>query len=161
MENNTPNLIELEVLALTARRKPSFWKVLFGRKKEDSCCIILGSIAPESERLKLPIIIGKQEAMGLAVVIEDMTSGMPMTIDLFKTATDAFGYKLDSIIIDKLEEGIFHSTMRYSNGDKKVELHARVSDAVTMALKCKSPIYVVKELLERVGMPNNYTLYDF
>ena len=94
------------------------------------------------------MLIGKHEAMQMAIVIEEMTPKMPLTFDLFKTATDAFGYKLDSVTIDKLdEELIFHCTMLYSNRESKIGLHARVSDAITMALKYKSPIYTVPELL--------------
>jgi uncharacterized protein len=152
MESNIPNLIEFEILSLTAHKKPSFWKNLFGPTKEQRYCLLLGSIIPQSTTVELPIIIGEQEAMGMAVVIEEMIPKMPLTIDLFKIATDAFGYKLDCIVIDKIEEGIIQSTMRYSSGEMKVELHARVSDAVTMALKYKAPIYVVPELLKRTGI---------
>jgi|GEM_PF-2657205 len=148
MENNSPTLIELEVHELIAYKKPSFWRLVFRSAKEESYLLLLAPVGSQPDTIKLPILIGKHEAMQMTIVIEGMNPKMPLTADLFKTATDAFGYKLDFVTIDKVdEEHIFHSTMMYSNEEKKIELHARVSDAITMALKYKSPIYTVPELL--------------
>lgn len=148
MENNISTLIELEVRELTIHKKPSFWSLLFRAAKEESYHLLLVPVGSSADTTKLSILIGKHEAMQMAIIIEGMSPRMPLITDLFKTATDAFGYKLDAVTIDKLDEGdIFHSTMMYSNGEKKVELHARLSDAITMALKYRSPIYVVPELL--------------
>lgn len=148
MENNSPTLIELEVHELTAYKKPPFWSLVFRSAEKESYHLLLVPAGTQADTRKLSMLIGKHEAMQMAIVIEGMTPSMPLITDLFKTATDAFGYKLDSVTIDKLDDkGIFHSTMMYSNGEKKIELHARVSDAITMALKYKSPIYTLPELL--------------
>lgn len=153
MENNATPHIELEVSALAERKKPSLWKVLFGTVKADDYCVVLRPSVSDAVPKTLPVIIGKQEAMAMAITLEQMASKLPLTMDLFKNATEAFGYKLDTVVIDKLdEEGTFHSTMSYSNNDKKVELHARLSDAVTMALKCNVPIYMVREIFDRTAI---------
>ncbi|WP_315814522.1 bifunctional nuclease domain-containing protein [Paraflavitalea speifideaquila] len=116
---NIPHLIELEVRSLSERKKPSFWRAVFGPPKEQEYCVVLAPKAPTAAGLQLPILIGKHEAMNLAIIIQKMPVKMPLTVDLFKEATDSFGYRLDAVTIDQLDESsIYHCTMQYSSGEK-------------------------------------------
>jgi uncharacterized protein len=151
MESNVPNLIQFEISSLTKSRKNTWWESLF-KAKEESYCLVLEAKTGQPVSFKLPIIIGHHEAMTMAIVLEGMKPKNPLTIDLLENATNAFGYTLESIVIDKIEEGIFASTLRFSSGDKKVELYSRTSDAITLALKYEAPIYVMREVIDIAGI---------
>ena len=78
--------------------------------------------------------MGKYEAQAIATVIENVSLPNPCTHDLFKNATTKFGFSLKSIVINGIKEGIFLSTMNYSDGKTDIELDATPSDAIALAV---------------------------
>ncbi|MES2680649.1 MAG: bifunctional nuclease family protein [Bacteroidota bacterium] len=94
--------------------------------------------------------IGEFEGQSIAIVIEKMTPTRPLPHDLFKTATLKFGFELHSILINQLDaEGYFSSLIKYSDGQKVVEVAARPADAIALALRHESPIYVARNVYEQ------------
>ena len=102
---------------------------------------------------RLPIIIGTSEAQSIAIEIETLVPPRPLTHDLFISAFIAFDIILKEIYIYKFEEGVFSSQLMLvdKNGDEKI-VDSRTSDAISLALRTKSPIYVSSEVLARAGV---------
>lgn len=101
---------------------------------------------------KLPIVIGSHEAQAIAIEMENMKPGRPLTHDLFKTF--AFSYHIDvtEVIIYNLIEGIFFARLITSQNGKSVNIDARTSDAVALAVRFKCPIMCENSILDKAGI---------
>ncbi len=110
-------------------------------------------VLAESEgNRRLPIIIGNYEAQAIAVMLENMIPTRPLTHDLFKNFADSFQIDVLEIIIYNLKEGIFFSKMVCTDGNQTIEIDARTSDAVAMAVRFNCPIFTFETILSQVGM---------
>ncbi len=101
---------------------------------------------------RLPIIIGAFEAQSIALELEGLRPPRPLTHDLFLMFADAFDIHLKEVFIYKLEEGVFYSMLICSQHNISVEIDARTSDAVALALRFKCPIYTSPEILDKSGI---------
>ncbi len=106
----------------------------------------------KSGNRRLPIIIGGAEAQAIAIPLEKMTPSRPLTHDLFKSFLDSFDINLIEVVIYNLVEGIFFAKVICSQGDKVLEIDARSSDAVAIALRCDKPIYTHDFILGSAGI---------
>jgi bifunctional DNase/RNase len=95
------------------------------------------------DNIFLPIWIGVFEANAIALELEGVQTPRPMTHDLLRQIVDALGATLELVIVHALVENTFHATLaiRDANG-KLVEVDARPSDAIALALRCRAPIRV-------------------
>lgn len=102
---------------------------------------------------RLPIIIGGFEAQAIAIELEKMTPSRPLTHDLFKSFAEAFGIAVNEVIIYNLVEGIFYSKlMCITEEGKKVEIDARTSDAIAIAVRFNCPINTFEFILSQAGI---------
>lgn len=101
---------------------------------------------------RLPIIIGNFEAQAIAVMLENMIPTRPLTHDLFKNFADAFQIDVSEVLIYNLKEGIFYAKMVCSDGNQTIEIDARTSDAVAMAVRFNCPIYTFESILSQAGV---------
>jgi len=101
---------------------------------------------------RLPIIIGAFEAQSIALELEGLKPPRPLTHDLFQLFASAFGIRLQEVYIYKLEEGVFYSMLICAKDDLVVEIDARTSDAVALALRFKCPVFTSPEILEKSGI---------
>lgn len=101
---------------------------------------------------RLPIIIGGAEAQAIAIPLEKMTPSRPLTHDLFKSFLDSFDIELEEVVIYNLVEGIFFAKIMCRKGSKSLEIDARSSDAVAIALRCEKPIYTHDFILGSAGI---------
>lgn len=101
---------------------------------------------------RLPIIIGGFEAQAIAIELEKMTPSRPLTHDLFKSFADTFNIKINEVIIYNLVEGIFFAKLICNDGEKDVELDARTSDAIALAVRFQCPIYTYEFILSTAGI---------
>lgn len=101
---------------------------------------------------RLPIIIGNYEAQAIAVMLENMIPTRPLTHDLFKSFADSFQIDVTEIIIYNLKEGIFFSKMVCTDGNQTIEIDARTSDAVAMAVRFNCPIFTFETILAQAGV---------
>ncbi|MEM7161257.1 MAG: bifunctional nuclease domain-containing protein [Bacteroidota bacterium] len=102
---------------------------------------------------RLPIIIGGFEAQAIAIELEKMTPSRPLTHDLFKTFATEFKIDVKEVIIYNLVEGIFFAKVICQNSEgKEIELDARTSDAVALAVRFNSPIYTYEFILSSAGI---------
>lgn len=101
---------------------------------------------------RLPIIIGGAEAQAIAIPLEKMTPSRPLTHDLFKSFMDSFEIELIEVLIYNLVEGIFFAKLICRKGGSQLEIDARSSDAVAIALRCEKPIYTHDFILGSAGI---------
>lgn len=101
---------------------------------------------------RLPIIIGGFEAQAIAIELEKMTPSRPLTHDLFKSFADAFEVEMKEIIIYNLVEGIFFSKIVCNKDNKQVEIDARTSDAIALAVRFGANIYTYEFILASAGI---------
>lgn len=101
---------------------------------------------------RIPIIIGSFEAQSIALQLENLTPPRPLTHDLFTNFANKFGIGLREVLIHKLEEGVFHSRLIFQREDQRVEIDARTSDGVALALRFDCPIYTTSEIIDKAGI---------
>jgi len=106
----------------------------------------------KSGKRRLPIIIGGAEAQAIAIPLEQMTPSRPLTHDLFKSFLDSFDILVKEVIVHNLVEGIFFAKIICDKEGKEVELDARSSDAVALALRCEVPIFTHDFILSSAGI---------
>jgi uncharacterized protein len=105
---------------------------------------------------RIPILISGFEAQSIAVELEKISMGRPLTHDLFKSFALGFNIAVKEAIIHTLEEGIFYSKLICSNGEKTIELDSRTSDAVAIALRFGCPVYTYESILSTAGLSNDF-----
>lgn len=101
---------------------------------------------------RLPIIIGGFEAQAIAIELEKMTPSRPLTHDLFKTFAEGFNINVSEVIIYNLVEGIFFAKLICNDGEKNVEIDARTSDAIALAVRFSCPINTYEFILSQAGI---------
>ena len=101
---------------------------------------------------RLPIIIGGFEAQAIAIELEKMTPSRPLTHDLFKSFAEGFNINVNEVIIYNLVEGIFFAKLISSDGTKEVEIDARTSDAIALAVRFNCPINTYEFILSQAGI---------
>jgi len=109
-------------------------------------------LAEENGKRRIPIIVGGFEAQAIAIQLEGLKPPRPLTHDLFFNFARTFKIDLLEVTIHKLEEGVFHSKLTCNNGDSSIDIDARTSDAIALALRFKCPIYTTDEIIERAGI---------
>ena len=101
---------------------------------------------------RLPIIIGGFEAQAIAIELEKMTPSRPLTHDLFRSFAKGFDINVSEVIIYNLVEGIFFAKLICNNKGKEVEIDARTSDAIALAVRFSCPINTYEFILSQAGI---------
>ncbi len=135
------NTIELEILGLSSNHSQS-----------GSFTLILGEI--EGKR-RLPIVIGMFEAQAIAIEIEKIIPNRPMTHDLFKSFSSNFGFSIEHILVSDMREGVFYAKIVCHNATKRVEIDARPSDAIAIAVRFDAPIYCSPAVMTEAAIEFN------
>lgn len=114
-----------------------------------SFAVVLGEIGGTR---RLPIVIGGFEAQAIAVALDNMRPSRPLTHDLMKTICDTFSVELDHVFISKLQDGIFFSTLIFTNKEDTYEIDSRTSDALALAVRFDCPIFVAEHIIDEAGV---------
>ena len=102
---------------------------------------------------RLPIIIGPFEAQAIAIGLEGIDPGRPMTHDLLKNTIAAFQGSLDEVVIDSIDGGVFHAKLECTDAAQQAfTIDARSSDAIAMAVRFGCPIYTYQAVLDEAGI---------
>src|SRR5215471_5253235 len=107
--------------------------------------------ATKQERY-LFIWIAHAEAYAIAIELQGTSSPRPLTHDLLKNVISDLGAKIESIVISDLIDDIFYARIVLDVDGRLVEVDSRPSDAIALAVRAKSPIYVEESVLERAGV---------
>ncbi|WP_339661892.1 bifunctional nuclease family protein [uncultured Polaribacter sp.] len=101
----------------------------------------------------LPIIIGAFEAQSIAIALEtEIRPPRPLTHDLFKTFADTFDVYVKEVIIHKLVDGVFFSSLICEREGKEEVIDTRTSDAIAIAVRFNAPIYTYENILDKAGI---------
>ncbi len=102
---------------------------------------------------KLPIVIGAFEAQSIAIALEkEIKPPRPLTHDLFKNFSDRFDIVVKQVIIHKLVDGVFYSSLICERDKIEEIIDARTSDAIALALRFSAPIFTYKNILDKAGI---------
>lgn len=110
-------------------------------------------ILKETDRERyLPIWIGPWEASAIAMKLQGLTPERPLTHDLFATTLEALGVNVERVVISSLAEETFHATLVIVVGDRAVEVDARPSDALALAVRASIPVYAAEAVLDQAAL---------
>jgi len=109
-------------------------------------------LSEENGQRRVPIIVGGFEAQAIAIQLEGLKPPRPLTHDLFVNFALSFKINFIEVNIYKLEEGVFFSKLICDNGQTRISIDARTSDAIALALRFKCPIYTTEDILTRAGI---------
>jgi hypothetical protein len=105
---------------------------------------------PKSETL-LPIVIGRFEASAITAELEQISFPRPMTHDLIKNLIGHLGGRVNRVEVCDLRDDTFYAWIYLMVNSREMRIDARPSDALAIALRTQSPIYVDERVLERSG----------
>ncbi len=111
----------------------------------NSFVVILST--PDSDRL-LPIWIGHNEALAIAMGLSEVTSRRPLTHDLLKAVITTLGGQVQKVEVTELKEQTFYAKIYIRVNGSTLVVDARPSDSIALALKTKSPLFVEEELFQ-------------
>jgi uncharacterized protein len=103
----------------------------------------------EQETRFLPIWVGIFEANAIALQLENVTTPRPMTHDLLKNMIGELNAQVTRIVINDLRDSTFFAQILLAIGGKTLELDARPSDAIALALRVEAPIFVAQTVLDQ------------
>jgi uncharacterized protein len=99
-------------------------------------------------KLNLPIWIGLLEATSMATELEGIRMARPMTHDLLRSLIEEVGGAVERIEVTDLRDNTYYAMIHVSVGGRRLAVDSRPSDAISLALRTKSPIYVARKVLE-------------
>jgi uncharacterized protein len=99
-------------------------------------------------KLNLPIWIGLMEATAMATELEGIKMARPMTHDLLRSILDTLGGVVEAIEVSDLRDSTYYASICLAVNGRTVSIDSRPSDAISLALRTKSPIFVAKKVLE-------------
>ena len=131
--------VQLNIIGLT-----------YSQSQSNAYALLLGE---EKGNRRLPIVIGAFEAQSIAVALEKKSMPpRPLTHDLFTSLALSYNIYLKEVMIHKLKNGIFYSTLVCElNGEIK-QIDSRTSDAIALALRFNCPIYTYEGILKQAGI---------
>lgn len=103
----------------------------------------------EEEKFFLPIWVGIFEANAIALQLENITTPRPMTHDLLRNMINELDAQVTRVVINDLRDSTFFAQIRVLVGGKTLEVDARPSDAIALALRTEAPIYVAQSVLDQ------------
>ena len=133
-------LIQLDIVGLS-----------YSQTQTGAYALVLGELTGNR---RLPIIIGNFEAKAIAVALEsEIKTERPITHDLFSTFCKGYDIRVQKVVISSIKDGIFSSIIYcVDNKGKEIELDARTSDAVAIAVRLNAPIFTYLAIMENAGI---------
>jgi bifunctional DNase/RNase len=105
----------------------------------------------------LPIWIGIFEANAIALELRKINTARPMTHDLILNIIRGLGAEATKIVVTELKDNTFYATIHLTTKKGEVEIDSRPSDAIALALRVDTPIYVVEEVITQAGRHDEET----
>lgn len=130
--------IKLEIVGLS-----------YSQTQSGAYALVLGE---STGKRRLPIIIGGFEAQAIAIELEKMKPSRPLTHDLFKNFAEKFHINIKEVIVYNLVEGIFYAKIVCEREGEEIEVDARTSDAIALAVRFECPVYTYEFILSSAGI---------
>ncbi|MGC9329365.1 MAG: bifunctional nuclease family protein [Candidatus Hinthialibacter sp.] len=99
----------------------------------------------------MPIMIGYYEAQSIHLALNDILIQRPLTHDLTVSIIQSLQATIDRIVVNDLRESTFYARIYFSTANGPVDVDSRPSDAIALAVRSNSPIFVSKEVLDQVA----------
>lgn len=99
----------------------------------------------------MPILIGYYEAQSIHLALNDIHIQRPLTHDLATNIITTLGAKMDRVIITDLRDSTFYARIFFETNNGEVDVDSRPSDAIALAVRTKTPIFVSNDVLEQVA----------
>jgi bifunctional DNase/RNase len=96
----------------------------------------------------LPIWVGVFEANAIALQIENVQTPRPMTHDLLKNILEDLDARVERVVVTSLKENTFYALIHLATGEGSLTIDARPSDAIALALRTRSPIFVEEAVIQ-------------
>jgi bifunctional DNase/RNase len=103
---------------------------------------------PQTDRI-LPIWIGVFEANAIALTIENIATPRPMTHDLLKSFLEKLDVAVEKIVVNDVRNNTFYAMIHLRYKDQPVVIDSRPSDAIALALRVNSPIFVEDNVVQK------------
>jgi bifunctional DNase/RNase len=103
----------------------------------------------DDEKFFLPIWVGIFEANAIALQLENISTPRPMTHDLLRNMINELDAQVTRVVINDLRDSTFFAQIRLLVGGRTLEVDARPSDAIALALRTEAPIYVAQSVLDQ------------
>lgn len=106
-----------------------------------------------ADRRQLPIYIGQDQARAIINALDNQAPPRPLTHDLIANLLEEWGMTLERVVIHSLQDNTFYAILTLRQGEAKKEIDARPSDAIAIALRTNSPIWVMEEVIADASIP--------
>lgn len=124
--------------------------ISYSQTQNGAYALLLSEVEGEKQ---LPIVIGAFEAQSIAIALEkDIKPPRPLTHDLFKSMASRFSINVKQVIIHKLVDGVFYSSLICERDKIEEIIDARTSDAIALALRFNAPIFTYQNILDKAGV---------
>lgn len=124
--------------------------ISYSQTQNGAYALILNEVDGDRQ---LPIVIGAFEAQSIAIALEkEIKPPRPLTHDLFKSFADRFDIVVKQVIIHKLVDGVFFSSIICERDKIEEIIDARTSDAIALAIRFHAPIFTYKNILNKAGI---------
>lgn len=100
----------------------------------------------------LPIFIGAPEATAIAFAIQGVAPPRPMTHDLLRDVVETLGANLERVVITELRSATYYAELHLKRADGILTVSSRPSDAVALAVRTSSPLFVADDLMDSEGI---------
>ena len=109
----------------------------------------------ESDNHVLPIWVGIFEANAIALKVEAIDTPRPMTHDLLHSLVEAFGARVEKVVITELHENTYFAVIHMAVAGRQVTVDSRPSDALALAIRTEASIFVEEEVLNQAQSVDN------
>jgi len=99
----------------------------------------------------MPILIGYYEAQSIHLALNEIHIQRPLTHDLVVRIIESLGAKMDRVVVNDLKESTFYARIHFTTPQGNVDVDSRPSDAIALAVRTNTPIFVAREVLEQVA----------
>lgn len=106
-----------------------------------------------TDRRALPIYINQDQAKAIIGALENQKPPRPLTHDLIVNILEGWDMVLERVVIHSIQDGTFYAILNVSQGEVKKEIDSRPSDAIAIALRTNTPIWVMEEVLADASIP--------
>lgn len=105
-----------------------------------------------NEERYLPIWIGPFEADAITIQLQGIEVARPQTHDLLKNVFDVVGARINHIVVNDLRDDTFYARIVVDSNGRRLEIDARPSDAIALAVRAGTPIFVDEAVMERAAI---------
>lgn len=108
----------------------------------------------------LPIVVGSSEAQAIALQMENILPPRPLTHDLMKSLLDSIDARVSRIVVSDLRENTYFAVIGVKLNGQHVEVDARPSDAIALALRTQAPIFVSEEVMRKAAVTDREAEFE-